>query len=110
MGEDSTYNNYTKYDGPGFTKGADDLDLKEVTGRMSIFNMYKVLSSYMVAYEKGLSESIKNVEGSNASEIDQGTLLQLQAMVQTWGTVAAVATGTVRTVGDTLMKITQNIR
>jgi hypothetical protein len=64
----------------------------------------------MVAYEKGLSESIKNIEGSNASDIDQGTLLQLQAMVQTWGTISATSTGIVRTVGDTLTKIVQNIR
>jgi hypothetical protein len=80
------------------------------TGRLSIFNMYRVLASYMSAYEKGLSESIRKIEGSNASDIDQGALLQLQAMVQTWGTVAGISTGIVRTVGDTLTKIVQNIR
>jgi hypothetical protein len=101
---------YVNYDGPGFSAGAEDLTISGQGSRLSIFNMYSVLSSYMVAYEKGLSNSIKNIEGANASDIDQGTLLQLQAMVQTWGTVSATATGIVRTVGDTLTKIVQNIR
>lgn len=93
----------------GFTMGGETLS-EGVTGRLSIFNMYNVLASYMKAYEKGLADTIKTIEGSSASDIDQGTLLKLQAMVQTWGTVAATATGIIRTVGDTLMKITQNIR
>jgi hypothetical protein len=93
----------------GFTMGGDALQ-QDVTGRLSIFNMYHVLASYMSAYEKGLADTIKSIEGTQAADIDQGTLLKLQAMVQTWGTVAATSTGIVRTVGDTLMKITQNIR
>jgi hypothetical protein len=97
------------YEGPGFTMGGEDLGL-DVTGRLSIFNMYTVLSSYLSAYEKGLADSIKTIEGSNASDIDQGTLLRLQAMVQTWGTVTSTATGIIRTVGDTLTKIVQNVR
>ena len=92
-----------------FTLGGETLNT-DVTNKLSIFNMYTVLSSYMSAYEKGLADSIKTIEGSSASDIDQGTLLKLQAMVQTWGTVSATSTGIVRTVGDTLMKITQNIR
>ncbi|MDR0418426.1 MAG: hypothetical protein LBH08_03270 [Puniceicoccales bacterium] len=102
---------YASYNGPGFKPGADDLsNSADLTDRLSIFNTYKVLVSYMRAFEKGFATSLQKIEGSQASDIDQGTLLELQAMVQTWGTVAAVATGTVRTVGDTLMKITQNIR
>ena len=92
-----------------FTLGGETLNT-DVTNKLSIFNMYTVLSSYMSAYEQGLADSIKTIEGSSASDIDQGTLLKLQAMVQTWGTVSATSTGIVRTVGDTLMKITQNIR
>lgn len=92
-----------------FTLGGETLST-DITNKLSIFNMYTVLSSYMTAYEQGLAESIKTIEGSSASDIDQGTLLKLQAMVQTWGTVSATSTGIVRTVGDTLMKITQNIR
>ncbi|MDR2812485.1 MAG: hypothetical protein LBB05_01685 [Puniceicoccales bacterium] len=95
----------------GFQMGGETLpELSSTTGKLSIFNMYIVLSSYMTAYEKGLADTIKVIEGSTASDIDQGTLLRLQAMVQTWGTVSATATGIVRTVGDTLTKIVQNIR
>ncbi|MDR2806815.1 MAG: hypothetical protein LBB11_01495 [Puniceicoccales bacterium] len=94
-----------------FSGGGEELpDLTTIGNKLSIFNIYLVLSSYMTAYEKGLAEAVKTIEGSSASDIDQGTLLRLQAMVQTWSTVSAVATGIVRTVGDTLTKITQNIR
>ncbi|MDR0351569.1 MAG: hypothetical protein LBH49_02895 [Puniceicoccales bacterium] len=64
----------------------------------------------MSDYEKSLKESLGVIQGSTASEIDQGTLLELQAMVQTWGTISATSTGIVRSIGDTLSKITQNIR
>jgi hypothetical protein len=95
----------------GLTLGGSTLpELTTTTGKLSIFNMYIVLASYMTAYEKGLADTIKVIEGNTASDIDQGTLLRLQAMVQTWGTVSATATGIVRTVGDTLTKIVQNIR
>ncbi|MDR2372309.1 MAG: hypothetical protein LBD60_04130 [Puniceicoccales bacterium] len=95
----------------GFQAGGESLpDLGTPTGKLSIFNMYIVLASYMTAYEKGLADTIKCIEGSAASDIDQGTLLRLQAMVQTWGTVASTSTGIIRTVGDTLTKIVQNVR
>ncbi|MDR1435046.1 MAG: hypothetical protein LBI77_01405 [Puniceicoccales bacterium] len=93
----------------GFELGGEVMQT-ELTGRLSIWNMYMVMSSYMKAYEKGLADTIKTIEGNSAADIDQGTLLKLQAMVQTWGTVASTATGIVRTVGDTLTKIVQNIR
>ena len=81
-----------------------------VGDKLSIINIYKILASYISAYEAQLADSIKSIQGSNASDIDQGTLLELQAMVQTWGTISATSTGIVRSVGDTLTKITQNIR
>jgi hypothetical protein len=110
MSDGNTYNNYAKYEGPGFKPGVETLELFKTTNRFSILNTYNVLISYMVAYEKGLSDSMKNVEGSNAADIDQGTLLQLQAMVQVWGTISATSTGIIRMLGDTLLKIVQNIR
>jgi hypothetical protein len=93
----------------GFSLGGDTMQT-ELTGRLSIWNMYIVLSSYLRAYEKNLADNIKVIEGNSAADIDQGTLLQLQAMVQVWATVASTATGIVRTIGDTLAKIVQNIR
>lgn len=92
-----------------FTTGGDTVNL-EMSDNLSIASIYGVLYSYMGAYEKELAATISTIEGSSANDIDQGTLLKLQAMVQTWGTVSAVSTGVVRLVGDTLMKITQNIR
>lgn len=80
------------------------------SGSLSIASIYGVLYSYVKDYEQELADTISTIEGSTANEIDQGTLLHLQAMVQTWGTVSAVSTGIIRLVGDTLMKITQNIR
>ncbi|UPA28773.1 MAG: hypothetical protein LW808_001765 [Verrucomicrobiota bacterium] len=91
-------------------KPASEMAWGTVTQHLSIMNMYETLSSYLHTYEKNLAETISCIEGSNASDIDQGTLLRLQAMVQTWGTVSATVTGIIRLVGDTLTKITQNIR
>lgn len=94
-----------------FTTGtAFDWKGTDVSDKLSIINIYKVLASYVSAYEAQLADSVKSIQGSNATDIDQGTLLELQAMVQTWGTIAATATGIVRSVGDVLTKITQNIR
>ncbi|MDE6576326.1 MAG: hypothetical protein K2L24_02920 [Opitutales bacterium] len=90
-------------------KAASDMTW-ETTKHLSIMNMYATLSSYLNTYEDNLAATISCIEGSNASDIDQGTLLRLQAMVQTWGTVSATVTGIIRLVGDTLTKITQNIR
>ncbi|MDR2735553.1 MAG: hypothetical protein LBB20_01780 [Puniceicoccales bacterium] len=80
------------------------------TNKVSILNIYKLLSTYMMDYEKSLKDSLGSIKGQAASEIDQGVLLELQAMVQTWGTISATSTGIVRSIGDTLSKITQNIR
>lgn len=93
----------------GFRTGGTEINW-DLSDHLSILNMYKTLSSYLEAYEKSLAETISCIEGSTANDIDQGTLLRLQAMVQTWGTVSATITGIVRLVGDTLTKITQNIR
>ncbi|MDR0590585.1 MAG: hypothetical protein LBG09_01890 [Puniceicoccales bacterium] len=93
-----------------FGTGSELPNLTAPSDRLSIFNMYIVLANYMSHYEKGLADTIKTLEGSTAQDIDQGTLLRLQAMVQTWGTVSGTATSIVRSVGDTLTKITQNIR
>ncbi|MDR1458177.1 MAG: hypothetical protein LBI37_01485 [Puniceicoccales bacterium] len=80
------------------------------SSKVSILNIYKILATYMQDYEKSLKDSLASINGQSASEIDQGTLLELQSMVQTWGTISATSTGIVRSIGDTLSKITQNIR
>lgn len=82
----------------------------EIGNKLSIINIFKVLANYMSSYENALAKGIDSIKGTNASNIDQGTLLELQAMVQTWSTVSGTATGVLRSVGDVLTKITQNIR
>jgi hypothetical protein len=99
-----------KFANVDFGKGTELPNVTEPSDRLSIFNMYIVLANYMSYYEKGLADTITTLQGSTAQDIDQGTLLRLQAMVQTWGTVSGTATSIVRAVGDTLTKITQNIR
>lgn len=85
-------------------------DGQTIGTKFSIFNIYKVLAAYVSAYEKGMAEAIDKINGKNSNQVDQGTLLELQAMVQTWSTVSATATGIVRALGDALIKISQNIR
>lgn len=85
-------------------------DGQNIGEKLSIINMFKVLAGYMSSYESALASGVDSIKGTNASNIDQGTLLELQAMVQTWSTVSGTATGILRSVGDVLMKITQNIR
>ena len=78
--------------------------------KFSIINIYKALAGYISAYEKEMADALGKIQGQNADQVDQGTLLELQAMVQTWSTVSATATGIVRALGDALIKISQNIR
>lgn len=85
-------------------------DGQNIGDKLSTFNMYKVLAGHVSSYESALAAGIDSIKGTNASNIDQGTLLELQTMVQTWSIVAGTATGILRAVGDVLMKITQNIR
>ncbi len=78
--------------------------------RVSIENLYLALATYISSYEKELKNSIQGITGQTASEVDQGTLLNIQAKVQTWGTIVSTSTGIVRAIGDGLKSTTQNIR
>jgi hypothetical protein len=77
---------------------------------ISIENLYLALASYVSEYEGELKSSIEGMSGKTADAVDQGTLLNIQAKVQTWGTIVSTVTGTLRAVGDGLKSTTQNIR
>ncbi|MDR1255851.1 MAG: hypothetical protein LBJ94_02935 [Puniceicoccales bacterium] len=76
----------------------------------SIESIYQSLASYIKNYEGELASSIQGMGGTTGENIDQGTLLNIQAKVQTWGTIVSTATGIVRAIGDGLKSTTQNIR
>lgn len=77
---------------------------------VSIEEIYIFLASYISGYEARLKSAIDGMSNKSADQIDQGTLLSIQAKVQTWGTIVATSTGILRAVGDALRTITQNIR
>jgi hypothetical protein len=77
---------------------------------MSIELLYRALASYIADYESELKSSIEGMSGKTADQVDQGVLLNIQAKVQTWGTIVSTSTGTLRAVGDGLKSTTQNIR
>jgi hypothetical protein len=81
-----------------------------LTGKVSIQNLYTALANYIASYEALLKSSIAGMTGANADQVDQGSLLNIQAKVQTWGTIVSTATGIVRAIGDGLKGTTQNIR
>jgi hypothetical protein len=72
-------------------------------------NLYKVLAKVVSDQEADLNDEIDKL-GEGGGTIDQGALLKVQGMVQTWGVTSGLATGTLRAAGDTLTKTTQNIR
>ena len=77
---------------------------------ISINSIYKLLASCIKKYESSLYKGISSLSKVAGTNINQGQLLSLQAQVQTWGTIVSTSTGIVRGIGDTLTKITQNIR
>jgi hypothetical protein len=78
--------------------------------KVSIEFLNEVLSKFISDYEKDLKSSIAKMTGKKSSEIDQGTLMEMQAKVQTWSIIVSAATGTVRAVSDGLRSTVQNIR
>jgi hypothetical protein len=76
----------------------------------SIEFLYQALSKYISDYEGELRNSIQGLSGKSSKDIDQGVLLNIQAKVQTWGTIVSTSTGVLRAVGDGLKSTTQNIR
>ncbi|MDR2030407.1 MAG: hypothetical protein LBP65_03010 [Puniceicoccales bacterium] len=81
---------------------------KDVASVSTMENLYKVLVQVVAKQETDLNSEIQSLSGTGT--IDQGTLLKVQGMVQTWGVTSGLATGTLRAAGDTLTKTTQNIR
>ncbi|MDR0428748.1 MAG: hypothetical protein LBG86_01790 [Puniceicoccales bacterium] len=82
----------------------------DLSGSTATLNkLYQLLAKVVATQEKDLNDAIKDV-GETASSIDQGVLLRVQAMVQTWAVTSGLATGTLRAAGDALNKVTQNIR
>jgi hypothetical protein len=72
-------------------------------------NLYKLLGEVVASQEEDLNTEITELASQGAS-VDQGKLLKVQGMVQSWGVVSGLATGTLRAAGDALTKTTQNIR
>jgi hypothetical protein len=77
---------------------------------VSIEARYEVLSKYVADYEVELKNSIEGLAGKKSNEVDQGTLMNVQAKVQTWGTIVTSVTGALRAIADGLKSTTQNIR
>jgi hypothetical protein len=72
-------------------------------------NLFIKLATVVNNQEKDLNKQIENLADGTGS-IDQGALLKVQGMVQSWGVTSGLATGTLRAAGDALTKTTQNIR
>jgi hypothetical protein len=62
------------------------------------------------AFEEEMKVAINAIKGQDAHTIDQGTLLELQMNVQNWSTLVAMMTGLMRSIGDGMSKVVQNIR
>jgi hypothetical protein len=71
--------------------------------------LFAKLAEVVSRQESDLNSAIDGLASSGGS-IDQGALLKVQGMVQSWGVTSGLATGTLRAAGDTLTKTTQNIR
>ncbi|MDR2576587.1 MAG: hypothetical protein LBC42_00870 [Puniceicoccales bacterium] len=71
--------------------------------------LYRLLGSVVSNQESSLNAAIDEL-ATAASSVDQGSLLKIQGMTQTWGVTSGLATGTLRAAGDALTKTTQNIR
>ncbi|MDR0727584.1 MAG: EscF/YscF/HrpA family type III secretion system needle major subunit [Puniceicoccales bacterium] len=88
-------------------------ELFETTGSngscYTLDNLYRLLGQVVSAQESDLNNEIQELATQGAS-VDQGSLLKVQGMVQSWGVVSGLATGTLRAAGDALSKTTQNIR
>jgi hypothetical protein len=71
--------------------------------------LYNLLGKVVEKQETDLNTAIQDLANTGSS-IDQGALLKVQGMVQTWGVTSGLATGALRAAGDALTKTTQNIR
>ncbi|MDR1435943.1 MAG: hypothetical protein LBI39_01915 [Puniceicoccales bacterium] len=78
-------------------------------GVHTLENLYEVLGKVVHDQEDTLNKSIENIAKSG-SNIDQGALLRVQGMVQSWGVTSGLATGTLRAAGDALSRTTSNMR
>jgi hypothetical protein len=71
--------------------------------------LFRLLGEVVSNQEEDLNKEISRL-AETGGNIDQGALLKVQGMVQTWGVTSGLATGTLRAAGDALTKTTQNIR
>jgi hypothetical protein len=72
-------------------------------------NLYRLLGDVVNKQENSLNDAINDL-ASKGSNIDQGALLRVQGMVQSWAVTSGLATGTLRAAGDALSRTTQSIR
>jgi hypothetical protein len=87
-----------------------DKIFSEVKGSVgTLEKLFAKLAAVVSTQESELNTAIDSLASSGGS-IDQGALLKVQGMVQSWGVTSGLATGTLRAAGDTLTKTTQNIR
>jgi hypothetical protein len=78
-------------------------------GVYTLERLYQLLGKVVNDQESDLNKAITDLANSG-SNIDQGALLKVQGMVQTWGVTSGLATGTLRAAGDALSRTTQSIR
>ncbi|MDR0339983.1 MAG: hypothetical protein LBH53_00220 [Puniceicoccales bacterium] len=78
-------------------------------GVYTLENLYKLLGQVVHDQESDLNTAIENL-AATGSNIDQGALLRVQGMVQSWGVTSGLASGTLRAAGDALSRTTQAIR
>ncbi|MDR2664491.1 MAG: hypothetical protein LBB14_03140 [Puniceicoccales bacterium] len=78
-------------------------------GVYTLERLYKLLGQVVHDQESDLNKAIEDMANSG-SNIDQGALLRVQGMVQSWGVTSGLATGTLRAAGDALSRTTSNMR
>lgn len=85
-------------------------DIFTSKGRVTTLeNLFDTLAAVVVSQENELTGVIDEL-GDSGAGLDQGKLLRVQGMVQSWSITAGLATGTIRAAGDAIVKVTQNIR
>ncbi|MDR0680047.1 MAG: hypothetical protein LBF42_03405 [Puniceicoccales bacterium] len=80
------------------------------TLNLSMGKLLEVLAKMCSKTEDELNNEISKVSKKGAESTDQGTLLVIQAKLQSWNVSCSTATGILRSFGDALKTTAQNIR
>ncbi|MDR0595325.1 MAG: EscF/YscF/HrpA family type III secretion system needle major subunit [Puniceicoccales bacterium] len=80
------------------------------TLNLSMSKLLEVLAKMCNKAENELNSEISKVSKNGAESTNQGTLLVIQAKLQSWNISCSTATGILRSFGDTLKTTVHNIR